>query len=124
MFLRASPETLRSSSWPKEIGEEPGTLDRYYELAESMLEPEQYPHALRLPQKHHILRTQAGAFGLDSVHSQVPQTVASSAHTNFAGVTLNASERCGHDLTGLNDGSKKSTLVTYLADARNSGAEM
>ena len=37
---------------------------------------------------------------------------------------MSASALTGQDATGLNDGSKTTTLVTYLADAWNWGADM
>jgi len=37
---------------------------------------------------------------------------------------MSASQLTGQDCTGLNDGSKTTTLVTYLADAWNWGAEL
>ena len=37
---------------------------------------------------------------------------------------MQASALTGMDSTGVNDGSKSSTLVTYLSDAWNWGAEM
>lgn len=37
---------------------------------------------------------------------------------------MQASALTGMDSTGVNDGSKSSTLVTYLSDAWNWGAEV
>jgi hypothetical protein len=37
---------------------------------------------------------------------------------------MHASTGSGNDTTGVNDGSKTTTLVTYLSDAWNWGAEM
>lgn len=43
---------------------------------------------------------------------------------NSTGVYMRASSLTGQDTTGLNDGSKSTTLVNYLSDAWNWGAEM
>lgn len=43
---------------------------------------------------------------------------------NACGVEMSPSAMTGQDCTGVNDGSKTTTLVTYLADAWNWGAEM
>lgn len=43
---------------------------------------------------------------------------------NSCGVEMSASALTGQDATGLNDGSKNTTLVTYIADAWNWGAEI
>lgn len=43
---------------------------------------------------------------------------------NSTGVEMYPSALTGQDSTGVNDGSKSSTLVNYLSDAWNWGAEM
>lgn len=55
---------------------------------------------------------------------KVPQTTRFRNGPNSTGVEMSPSALTGQDCTGLNDGSKNSTLVTYLADAWNWGAEM
>lgn len=55
---------------------------------------------------------------------RVRQTTRFRNGPNSCGVQMSASASTGQDLTGLNDGSKNSTLVTYLADAWNWGADM
>ena len=52
------------------------------------------------------------------------QTTRFSDGPNSCGVEMKASALTGQDATGVNDGSKTTTLVTYLADAWNWGAEM
>ena len=89
-----------------------------------MLEPEYYPATLQPSSKQHLLRSQAKAVGLGGMYSNVPHTIAYSSHTNRAGLKMGASTLSGQEVMGLNDGSKKSTLVTYLADAKKYGAEM
>lgn len=55
---------------------------------------------------------------------KVPQTTRFHNGPNSTGVEMNPSALTGQDATGLNDNSKNSTLVTYLADAWNWGADM
>lgn len=55
---------------------------------------------------------------------KVPQTTRFRNGPNSTGVEMSPSALTGQDATGVNDGSKNSTLVTYLADAWNWGAEM
>jgi cholesterol oxidase len=43
---------------------------------------------------------------------------------NHMGVKQEASTLSGQDATGVNDWSKNSTLMNYLPDAWNHGAEM
>lgn len=54
----------------------------------------------------------------------VPQTTRFRVGPNSCGVEMAPSSLTGQDVTGVNDGSKTTTLVTYLADAWNWGAEM
>lgn len=56
--------------------------------------------------------------------SRVPQTTRFTDGPNSTGVNMRASTLSGMDCTGVNDCSKSSTLVNYLSDAWNWGAEM
>jgi len=56
--------------------------------------------------------------------SHVPQTVQFRSGANSCGVEMAASSLRAEDSLGANDGSKTTTLVTYLADAWNWGAEI
>jgi hypothetical protein len=89
-----------------------------------MLEPTTYPPTLPHPQKYSVLKQQASLLGLSNKVRPVEQTVAFSSRMNAAGVDMSASTFSGEDTLGLNDGSKNSVLVTYLADAWSWGAEM
>ena len=89
-----------------------------------MLEPATYPKDWpRLP-KMEMLRRQAEALGLAENFREVEQTTRFKDGRNSSGVEMKKSTLTGMDSTGVNDGSKSSTLVTYLADAWNWGAEM
>jgi hypothetical protein len=61
---------------------------------------------------------------LSNKFSHVPQTTRFADGPNSMGVEMRASTLSGMDATGINDGSKSSTLVNYLSDAWNWGAEM
>lgn len=54
----------------------------------------------------------------------MPQTTRFHDGPNSTGVYMRGSTLTGMDATGINDGSKSSTLVNYLSDAWNWGAEM
>lgn len=62
--------------------------------------------------------------GLSNHFSRVFQTTRFIDGPNGTGVEMQASALTGMDPTGVNDGSKSSTLVNYLSDAWNWGAEM
>lgn len=123
VFLEADAATLALGDWPKEL-REPSALEPYYALAAQMLEPEAYPDDWPELPKLKLLERQARMLGLGSNFRRVPQTTRFAQGANSTGVEMNASTLTGQDTTGLNDGSKSSTLVTYLADAWNWGAEM
>ncbi|KAL1612873.1 hypothetical protein SLS60_001103 [Paraconiothyrium brasiliense] len=103
-----------------EIGEEKW----HYERAAKMLTPTPYPETYPPLKKLQALRKQAKAMGQEHNFSHVPQTTFFHAGKNKAGVDMKASTGSGQDCTGVNDGSKNTVLVTYLADAWNWGAEI
>lgn len=95
-----------------------------YKKVEEVLQPQEYPHDAPKLAKLEMLKEQAEALGYGDRFKRVRQTTRFRDGPNAVGVTMSASELTGQDVTGLNDGSKNTTLVTYLADAWNWGAEM
>lgn len=95
-----------------------------YKLAADMLQPERYPESFPTPRKLNVLQKQAKALGLEKNFSRPPQTTFFHDGLNCAGVQMKKSTGSGQDMTGVNDGSKNSVLVTYIADAWNWGAEI
>jgi hypothetical protein len=71
-----------------------------------------------------LLKKQAEVMGWGNKFYRVPQTTRFIDGPNSTGVEMQASALTGQDPTGVNDGSKSSTLVNYLSDAWNWGAEM
>lgn len=71
-----------------------------------------------------LLKKQAEYLGMADKFSRVQQTTRFRNGPNSCGVEMVPSALTGQDPTGVNDGSKTTTLVTYLADAWNWGAEM
>jgi hypothetical protein len=95
-----------------------------YERAEEVLQPERYPEDFPTLPKLEVLKKQAEHMGLINQFSRVPQTTTFKDGVNNMGVRQNKSTLSGQDATGVNDGSKNSTLMNYLPDAWNHGAEM
>ena len=89
-----------------------------------MLQPVPYPQEFPPLHKLTMLQKQADALGLGDQFYRVPQTTRFESGPNSTGVEMQASALTGQDTTGVNDGSKSSTLVNYLSDAWNWGAEM
>jgi choline dehydrogenase-like flavoprotein len=125
VFLEADDGTMRLPCWPKEIRDNGlKELEEYYKRASDVLEPEQYPKDWPELLKLSMLERQAAALGWKEKFKRVPQTTRFKGGPNSTGVEMNPSALTGQDSTGVNDGSKSSTLVNYLADAWNWGAEM
>jgi hypothetical protein len=89
-----------------------------------MLQPEKYPEDFPTLPKLDLLKRQADSLGLGNIFYRVPQTTRFENGPNNVGVNMHGSTLTGMDCTGVNDGSKSSTLVNYVADAWNWGTEM
>ncbi|KAK4071095.1 CAZyme family AA3 [Trichoderma aggressivum f. europaeum] len=124
VFLEADEQVLTTGFWPPEIRKDPAHLEKYYQKVRDVLEPEPYPDDWPALKKTEILEKQARVLGLADKFRKVPLTTRFRSGPNSSGVNMSASTLSGQDSTGVNDGSKTTTLVTYLADAWNWGAEM
>ncbi|KAK6209218.1 hypothetical protein LQW54_006538 [Pestalotiopsis sp. IQ-011] len=125
VYLEADEQTLKQESWPREIRRDPKReMDKYYAKARKMLEPETYPDDWPALPKLELLKRQAEALNMKDKFRKVEQTTRFRNGPNAAGVEMTPSGLTGQDCTGVNDGSKNSTLVTYVADAWNWGAEI
>ncbi|KAI6708206.1 hypothetical protein JHW43_009264 [Diplocarpon mali] len=123
VFLEADAKTMRMPCWPREL-RKADSLKEYYARAAEVLEPETYPDDWPELSKLTMLERQAKALGWGERFRRVPQTTKFKGGPNSTGVEMYPSALTGMDSTGVNDGSKSSTLVNYLADAWNWGAEM
>jgi hypothetical protein len=97
-----------------------------YARAEQVLQPQPYPENYPKLDKLKVLEEQAELLGKE-YHKRfyrVPQTTTFKDGINSMGVQQSHSTLSGQDCTGVNDGSKNSTLMNYLPDAWNRGAEM
>ncbi|KAI0914007.1 glucose-methanol-choline oxidoreductase [Ustulina deusta] len=124
VFLEADEDALKLEQWPKEIKNNVGCLKEFYNRAAEVLEPEEYPKDWPNLPKLDLLERQAKYLNMTEKFSRVKQTTRFRNGPNSCGVEMSASASTGQDATGLNDGSKTTTLVTYLADAWNWGADM
>lgn len=95
-----------------------------YHRASRVLEPVEYPATQPPLLKAEFLRKQASLLKLEHNFQRVKQTTRFHEGPNSSGVHMKGSTLTGMDATGINDGSKSSTLVNYLSDAWNWGAEM
>jgi hypothetical protein len=108
-----------------QIPEQPQShLTTDYARASRMLSPTPYPTTYPRLKKLDLLEKQARFQGQEQNFYRAPQTTFFHNGVNNAGVKMKASTGSGQDCTGVNDGSKNTVLVTYLADAWNWGADM
>ncbi|KAL2260140.1 hypothetical protein VTK26DRAFT_5955 [Humicola hyalothermophila] len=124
VFMEADKETLAMNAWPPEIRDNVDGLDKYYQKVADVLEPVEYPAEWPELPKAKLLQKQAELLGLGHKYKKVRQTTRFHNGPNSCGVEMSPSSLTGQDATGLNDGSKTTTLVTYIADAWNWGAEI
>lgn len=71
-----------------------------------------------------MLKKQAHAAGLAERCSKASLTTTIADRINGMGAELRANTLTGQETLGSNDGSKNSTLVTYLTDNWTLGAEI
>lgn len=76
------------------------------------------------PRKLSIFENQARELNVHHRFFRPPLTTQFEDRTNSVGVEMRQSTGSGNECTGINDGSKNTVLVTYLADAWTWGAEM
>ena len=123
IFLEADNKTMAMDCWPEEL-RKPDALKDYYKRAANVLQPKPYPDDWPELPKLTTLEKQAYALGWEDNFYRPPQTTRFEGGPNSTGVEMYPSALTGQDSTGVNDGSKSSTLVNYLSDAWNWGAEM
>jgi len=91
-----------------------------------VLQPKEYPQDWPQLPKLNALEEQAKRLGKDfhERFRRVPITTTFEDGLNAMGVRQHKSTLTGQDTTGVNDGSKNSTLMNYLPDSWDHGAEM
>ncbi len=118
--LPADRRVFQDPCWPHEIVGDPAMTEGYAR-ARRMLRPKPYPDKTPLP-KYQALAAAAHVIGAKAEHP--PINVTFEEETNPAGVVQPACTLCGDCVSGCNVGAKNTTLVTYLPDAVNHGAEI
>lgn len=109
--------------WPAELRADYDTLlADGYRRAKEMLRPQPYPAAAPPLPKLQALEKSAAHLG--STLSRPPINVSFTAGVNHVGVEQAACTGCGDCVSGCNVGAKNTTLMNYLPDACNFGAEI
>ncbi|WP_078124918.1 alpha/beta fold hydrolase [Leptospira alexanderi] len=122
--LRAVPEVFQDPAWPQIIRKEASQhgMDPYYSRAEEMLRPNVLPNEYRNLAKYEALKTSASF--LKKEFYPTPINVTFKSKINHVGVSQEACTNCGDCVTGCNVSSKNTTLMNYLPDAVNFGAQI
>ncbi|HHD57397.1 MAG TPA: GMC family oxidoreductase, partial [Desulfobulbaceae bacterium] len=125
--LQAEPRVFEDPCWPEQIRAEAagGTqslLQEGFRRAELMLNPVVYPDTEPRLDKMDAHRQSAAAMG--EQYYRTPINVTFEDGTNHAGIEQKACVHCGDCVSGCNYGSKNTTLMNYLPDAFNHGAEI
>jgi cholesterol oxidase len=116
--------------WPQALREDKDVgLAAGFARASAMLQPAQYPRQATAPLARATRMEEAAAELRAKGHAQASTelahvNVAFDARTNPAGVAQPACALCGDCNTGCNTGAKSTTLMNYLPDAYQHGADM
>jgi cholesterol oxidase len=121
--LRPDARIFEDERWPKAFRDDVETLlEEGYSRAEEMLKPTPYPeHFPRLP-KLEAHRKAANA--MDADFYRLPINVTFEDGVNHVGVEQRACVLCGDCVSGCNHRAKNTTLMNYLPDAKNHGAQI
>ncbi len=120
--LELDKRLLDQAHWPAAFREDPQAIDAYYERAREMLSPNAYPDTHPTLGKLEALEQSATTMG--QRFYKTPINVTFEDKTNKFGVPQPACTNCGDCVSGCNVGAKNTTLMNYLPDAANHGAEI
>lgn len=120
--LELDKRLLDQAHWPAAFREDPQAIDIYYERAREMLAPNPYPDTHPALGKLDALEHSAKAMG--KRFYKTPINVNFEDKTNRFGVPQPACTNCGDCVSGCNVGAKNTTLMNYLPDAANHGAQV
>ena len=121
--LEAEPRVFEDARWPAQVRQDLTTLvQEGYDRAREMLKPAPYPELF--PPLPKMAALEESAQYLERKFYRTPINVTFETKVNHVGVPQNACVMCGDCVTGCNYGAKNTTLMNYLPDARNFGAEI
>jgi cholesterol oxidase len=120
--LPAEPRVWDDTRWPEALRRADSGLEDAYRRAEEMLKPAPYPQELAPLRKLQAL--EQAAQRLKANFYRPPINVNYKDGVNHVGVFQQACHLCGDCVTGCNYAAKNTTLMNYLPDARNHGAEL
>ncbi len=126
--LAAKPEVFDNLNWPIGIRQHRDTLlQQGYQRAREMLKPNPYPEDGETLTKLEAHKKSAAFMGEAQNFYRPPINVTFTTPeggVNHVGVEQQACMNCGDCVSGCNYGAKNTTLMNYLPDAWNHGAEI
>jgi cholesterol oxidase len=122
--LELDPRVFKDESWPQpEEGKGwPETLKPFYALGRTMLNSGAYPEDF--PRLNKLVALKKSAEQMNQPFYRPPINVNFKSRVNPFGVTQKACNGCGDCCSGCNVSAKNTTLMNYLPDANNYGAEI
>ena len=119
--LPAEAGAMADDVWPEAL-RQPGALSQGYARAAAMLKPQPYPDGLPKLAKLEVL--ERASTGTGGTFYRPPINVTFTDGVNHVGVHQQACRLCGDCVSGCNYRAKNTTLMNYLPDAVNHGAEI
>jgi cholesterol oxidase len=121
--LRPDERIFDDGRWPQAFRDDVNQLLAVsYSRAEAMLKPVTYPRDF--PELPKLRALQKSAVAMRARYYRLPINVTFEDGLNHVGVPQFACKLCGDCVSGCNHGAKNTTLMNYLPDARNHGAEI
>jgi cholesterol oxidase len=123
--IRADPRLFEDPRWPSELRDDlPTRIEAGYQRAREMMKPAPVPDRIQL-NKLDAQQRSAAAMGAPFHRPELYVAFTEPASgVNHVGVAQAACAQCGDCVTGCNYGAKNTTLMNYLPDAVNHGAEI
>ena len=125
VVLQAEPRVFDDPRWPQEVRDDLTTrVEEGYRRAVEMLRPTPLPAQIDLPK---LTALEMSARALNERFYRPPLNVTfdePAGGVNHVGVEQHACTLCGDCVTGCNHHAKNTTLMNYLPDAKNHGAEV
>ena len=120
--LEIDRDLFAVDAWPQVFRDDPDLLGPYYERARRVLGATPYPDTS--PPLNKVAALEKSAKEVGGTFSKPPINVTFRSKVNSFGVYQPACNNCGDCVSGCNHGSKNTTLMNYLPDAHNHGAEI
>ncbi|WP_280155518.1 GMC oxidoreductase [Piscinibacter sp. XHJ-5] len=120
--LQIDKRMFRQQHWPAEFRNDPDLLDGFCEQAMRMLDARAYP--ADFPPLNKLEALQQSAVAMKQPFYRPPIAVNFEDQVNAFGVGQKKCTLCGDCTSGCNHAAKNTTLMNYLPDACNHGAEI